>query len=93
MCWMTSSWALQSRRCTRPCVKVVLGNLLSLMDWKLFCNRSVSWRLFSIRCDLLEKQATYSVGLKGVGDSAKCGEIEKIVLDTLAKVKKILPVL
>ena len=31
-------------------------------------------------------QATYSVGLKGVSDGAKCAEIEQLVLATLMKV-------
>jgi hypothetical protein len=31
-------------------------------------------------------QATYSVGLKGISDSAKCDQIEKLITETLVKV-------
>jgi len=34
------------------------------------------------------QQATYSVGLKGISDSSKCSEIEKIILDCLSKYSK-----
>ncbi len=37
---------------------------------------------------LAYKQATYSVGLKGISDSSKCADIEKIITETLIKVSE-----